>query len=62
MVYNPLETELIKRAREQGKAVVPGVEMFIEQAVRQFEIFTWETAPKAVMSKAASEVLEQKHS
>jgi 3-dehydroquinate dehydratase / shikimate dehydrogenase len=62
MVYNPLETELIKRAREQGKAVVPGVEMFIEQAVRQFEIFTGETAPKAVMSKAASEVLEQKHS
>jgi 3-dehydroquinate dehydratase/shikimate dehydrogenase len=62
MVYNPLETELIKRAREQGKAVVPGVEMFIEQAVRQFEIFTGEAAPKAVMSKAASEVLEQKHS
>ena len=62
MVYNPLETELIKRAREQGKAVVPGVEMFIEQAVRQFEIFTGESAPKAVMSKAAAEVLEQKHS
>ena len=61
MVYNPLETELIKRAREQGKAVVPGVEMFIEQAVRQFEIFTGESAPKAVMSKAASEALEQKH-
>jgi 3-dehydroquinate dehydratase/shikimate dehydrogenase len=61
MVYNPLETELIKRARQQGKTVVPGVEMFIEQAVRQFEIFTGESAPKAVMSKAAAEALEQKH-
>jgi len=60
MVYNPLETELAKRARQQGKTVVPGVEMFIEQAVRQFEIWTGEAAPKAVMSKAASEALEPK--
>jgi 3-dehydroquinate dehydratase / shikimate dehydrogenase len=61
MVYNPLETELLRRARQQGKTVIPGVDMFIEQAVRQFEIWTGETAPKAVMSKAASEALEQKH-
>ena len=60
MVYNPLETELLKRARAQGKAVVPGLDMFIEQAVRQFEIWTGETAPRAVMLKAAAEALEQK--
>jgi shikimate 5-dehydrogenase len=60
MVYNPLETELLKRARQQGKTVIQGVEMFIEQAVRQFEIWTGESAPKAVMSKAAAEALEQK--
>lgn len=60
MVYNPLETELLKRARQQGKTIIQGVEMFIEQAVRQFEIWTGETAPKAVMSKAAAEALEQK--
>ena len=47
MVYNPLETMLIRRAREQGKTVVCGLEMFIEQAVRQFEIWTGETAPRA---------------
>jgi 3-dehydroquinate dehydratase/shikimate dehydrogenase len=57
MVYNPLETKLIQHAREQGKAVVPGLEMFIEQAVRQFEIWTGETAPRAVMQKAALEAL-----
>jgi 3-dehydroquinate dehydratase/shikimate dehydrogenase len=60
MVYNPLETALIKRAREQGKTVVPGLEMFIEQAVRQFEIWTGESAPRAVLQKAAMEALEAK--
>jgi shikimate 5-dehydrogenase len=60
MVYNPLETALIRRAREQGKKAVPGLEMFIEQAVRQFEIWTDENAPRQVMEKAALEALEQK--
>jgi 3-dehydroquinate dehydratase/shikimate dehydrogenase len=60
MVYNPLETLLIRRAREQGKTVIPGIEMFIEQAVRQFEIWTGESAPRAVLQKAATEALENK--
>ena len=59
MVYNPLETTLIRRAREQSKAVVPGIEMFVEQAVRQFEMWTGESAPRSVMEKAAMEALEQ---
>jgi 3-dehydroquinate dehydratase / shikimate dehydrogenase len=58
MVYNPMETLLVRRAREQGCTVVPGLEMFLEQAVRQFEIWTGETAPRAVMQKAAVEALE----
>jgi 3-dehydroquinate dehydratase / shikimate dehydrogenase len=61
MVYNPLETELIKRARAENKRVVPGLEMFIEQAVRQFEIWTGEPAPRAAMLKAAGEALETKN-
>ncbi len=60
MVYNPLETLLIRRAKEQGKTVIPGIEMFIEQAVKQFETWTGETAPRAVMEKAALEALENK--
>ncbi len=50
MVYNPssrrCSCSIIAR-REQGKTVVPGLDMFIEQAVRQFEIWTGETAPQA---------------
>jgi 3-dehydroquinate dehydratase/shikimate dehydrogenase len=60
MVYNPMETTLTRRAREQGKAVLPGIEMFIEQAVRQFEIWTGESAPRPAMYKAAVEALEHK--
>jgi shikimate 5-dehydrogenase len=60
MVYNPLETLLIQRARSQGKTVVPGLQMFIEQAVRQFELWTGESAPRPAMEKAALEALEHK--
>ena len=62
MVYNPLETVLIRRAREQGKQVIPGVKMFIEQAVRQFEIWTDEKAPRAAMESAALDALESRYS
>jgi 3-dehydroquinate dehydratase/shikimate dehydrogenase len=57
MVYNPLETLLCRRAAAQGCTVIPGLEMFIEQAVEQFEIWTGESAPRAVMERAALEAL-----
>ena len=57
MVYNPLETVLVARAREQNKEIVPGLQMFLEQASRQFAIWTGETAPRPVMEKAALEAL-----
>ena len=61
LVYNPLETELIRRAKAQGRQVVPGVRMFVEQAVRQFELWTGETAPRAAMETAALEALSAKY-
>lgn len=57
MVYNPLETVLIRRAAEQGSEVIPGLQMFLEQAARQFEIWTGESAPRSVMQRAAQEAL-----
>jgi 3-dehydroquinate dehydratase/shikimate dehydrogenase len=57
MVYNPLETLLIRKAKEQGKKTILGIEMFVEQAVKQFELWTGESAPRAVMEKAALEAL-----
>lgn len=61
MVYNPRETELLKRASDQGKTTIPGLEMFVEQALHQFETWTGETAPRSIMEKAASEALAQLH-
>jgi 3-dehydroquinate dehydratase/shikimate dehydrogenase len=60
MVYNPIETLLIRRAREQGKHVIPGIKMFIEQAVAQFELWTGESAPRAAMEAAALDALGAK--
>jgi 3-dehydroquinate dehydratase/shikimate dehydrogenase len=61
MVYNPLETLLLRKAKSQGAECISGLEMFIEQAVRQFEIFTDDSAPRAVMERAALEALAQMH-
>lgn len=52
MVYNPHETLLLKRAQEQGCTIIHGVEMLIEQAARQFEIWTGEPAPRTLMQNA----------
>ncbi|HMF76509.1 MAG TPA: shikimate dehydrogenase [Bryobacteraceae bacterium] len=52
MVYNPRETVLLRRAKEQGLTVIPGIEMLLEQAAHQFEIWTGETAPRSVMRNA----------
>ncbi|HYZ87596.1 MAG TPA: shikimate dehydrogenase [Bryobacteraceae bacterium] len=57
MVYNPLETALLKRAREQGADVINGLEMFLVQAAHQFTIWTGENAPQPAMEKAALEAL-----
>jgi len=49
MVYNPLETPLIKLAKARGIPVVSGLEMFVQQGARQFEIWTGKPAPEAEM-------------
>jgi 3-dehydroquinate dehydratase/shikimate dehydrogenase len=49
MVYNPLETPLLKLARERGIPVITGLEMFVQQGARQFEIWTGKPAPEAEM-------------
>jgi 3-dehydroquinate dehydratase/shikimate dehydrogenase len=51
MVYNPLETPLIKLAKERGIPVISGLEMFVQQGARQFEIWTGKPAPEAEMQR-----------
>lgn len=57
IVYNPLKTKLLREAEAAGCTVVPGAEMFVNQAVLQFETFTGQDAPYAVMHKVVLENL-----
>jgi len=45
MIYDPPETRLMKMAQTAGAQVIPGIEMFVHQAARQFEIWTGKPAP-----------------
>lgn len=58
IVYNPRETRLLKEAQAAGCRVVRGLEMFLNQAAAQFELWTNRTAPVDVMR----EVLESRFS
>jgi len=57
MVYNPHETLLLRHAKQQGCTIVYGAEMLLEQAASQFEIWTGETAPRAVMQSALEQAM-----
>lgn len=48
-VYTPKVTRLLREAEEIGVTVVSGLEMFIGQAMGQFELFTGCPAPEKVM-------------
>ena len=52
LVYNPVETALLKRARADNKVAISGVEMFVEQAAAQFQIWTGMEAPRDIMRSA----------
>jgi shikimate dehydrogenase len=58
VVYNPLETRLLKEAKAKGCKTISGVEMFINQAVLQFEKFTGIDAPIEVMRQVVMERLQ----
>jgi 3-dehydroquinate dehydratase/shikimate dehydrogenase len=49
LVYNPMVTPLLKLAASKGLAVISGVEMFVQQGARQFEIWTGKPAPESEM-------------
>jgi 3-dehydroquinate dehydratase/shikimate dehydrogenase len=59
LVYNPLETPLLHMARQKGIAVVTGVEMFVQQGARQFEIWTGKRAPEGEMLRVVLHALRQ---
>jgi len=56
-IYNPAKTKLLQQAESAGAKTVGGMDMFISQAAKQFQIWTGKTAPADVMRRAAAERL-----
>src|SRR5579859_3496533 len=57
MVYDPVETRLLKLAKDKGAHTITGMEMFTNQAARQFEIWTGKPAPIIEMQSAVANAL-----
>lgn len=60
MVYDPVETRLTKLAKGRGAEVIPGIEMFVHQAARQFEIWTGKPAPWDEMLRVVQMALQER--
>jgi 3-dehydroquinate dehydratase / shikimate dehydrogenase len=60
MVYDPVETKLTKFAKARGAQIIPGIEMFVHQAARQFEIWTGKPAPWDEMLRVATIALQER--
>ena len=56
-IYNPIETKLLSQATATDRRTVSGLEMFVRQAVAQFEIWTRAPAPRPVMRRVVIERL-----
>jgi len=57
MVYHPLETRFLAVARRRGLTTISGLEMLVAQGARQFEIWTGQSAPRALMEQAILQAL-----
>lgn len=57
IVYNPLETSLIKEAKKVNAKTVSGLKMLIYQGAESFKIWTGEDAPIDIMEKAILNIL-----
>lgn len=56
-IYNPVETRLLRQARAAGCTCISGLEMFVNQGVAQFEIWTGRAAPRDVMRRVVMQRL-----
>ena len=54
LIYNPLETQLLKDAKTAGCKTLGGIEMLIAQAGEQFKLWIGEEAPIDVMWQAVN--------
>ena len=58
LVYNPLETPLLREAARAGGGVLGGIQMLVHQGAASFKMWTGQPAPVAVMLEAATQEMK----
>jgi shikimate dehydrogenase len=59
VVYNPLQTRLLREAKAAGAKTIDGLEMLVRQGAVSFEIWTAVKPPADVMREAALSLLQK---
>ncbi len=57
-VFIPLETKLLREAKEAGCTTIPGVRMLLHQACGQVELYTGQNAPLEAMERAIEKAMK----
>ncbi len=57
LVYNPLETPLLREARKAGARVIGGLAMLVYQGAISFKLWTGEEPPIKIMMEVAKQAL-----
>jgi len=60
LIYHPLETRLLKEAKNVGAKTISGLDMLIHQGAASFKIWTGIDPPVNVMMRAAEEELKRR--
>lgn len=58
LVYNPLETKLLREAKNAGAKTINGLKPLIEQAVKAFQLWTGLEPPRDLLWSVAEKALE----
>jgi len=60
IVYSPDMTKLLSDASQKGCKIIKGIDMLVNQGIRQFELWTGENAPSEIMFKVVSDAIYAK--
>lgn len=57
VIYNPLQTKMLKDAGQAGCLIIPGLDMFVHQGAQQLKLWTGKEPDRALMKKVVLERL-----
>ena len=61
LVYNPLDTRLLREAAQAGARTLGGIQMLVYQGAASFEMWLERPAPVPVMLEAATRAMQSRH-